>query len=66
MVKLSVDLLTKLGPGNNKRKPDETINHYLNRLTHIYLQEKLIVGVVSSFLENLCKESFFVSKLTFN
>ena len=46
MVKLSVDMLTKFGPGQNKRKPDESITHYLNRLTHIYLQDKSIDEIV--------------------
>lgn len=47
MVKLSVELITKLGPGHNKRRPDESTTHYLNRLTHIYLQEKNIEEIVS-------------------
>lgn len=46
MVKLNVDMITKLGPGFNKRRADETVDHYLNRLSHIYLQEKHIDGLV--------------------
>lgn len=46
MVKLSVEMIAKLGPGFNKRRPDETVDHYLSRLTHIYLQEKHIDGIV--------------------
>ncbi|RNA35562.1 phosphatase 1 regulatory subunit 42 [Brachionus plicatilis] len=42
MVRLTVDLITKNGPGHNKRRPDETVPHYLSRLTHLYLQEKSI------------------------
>lgn len=47
MVKLTVDMITKTGPGQNKRRADETVNHYLNRLTHIYCQDKSIDEVVS-------------------
>jgi hypothetical protein len=42
MVKLTVELVSKLGPGNNKRRTDETVAHFLNRLTHINFQEKNI------------------------
>ncbi len=42
MVRLSLEMITKLGPGQNKRRPDETVQHYLARLTHIYLQDKQI------------------------
>ncbi|CAF0727981.1 unnamed protein product [Brachionus calyciflorus] len=42
MVRLTVDLITKNGPGHNKRRPDESVQHYLNRLTHLNLQEKSI------------------------
>ena len=47
MVKLSVDMITKFVTGQNKRRADETASHYLNRLTHIYLQEKHIDEIVS-------------------
>lgn len=47
MVKLNSEMITRLGPGFNKRRTDETTDHYLNRLTHIYLQEKHIDGLVS-------------------
>ena len=50
MVKLTVDMITKAVPGQNKRRADETASHYLNRLTHIYLQEKNIEHIVYSFL----------------
>lgn len=49
MVKFNVDMITKLGPGFNKRRTDETADHYLNRLTHIYLQDKHIDGLVSIY-----------------
>jgi protein phosphatase 1 regulatory subunit 42 len=47
MVKLTIDMVAKLGPGHNKRRPDETVEHYLNRITHMYLQEKHIEEIVS-------------------
>ena len=43
MVKLTIDLISK----THKRKPDENINQYLNRITHFYLQDKSIDEVVS-------------------
>lgn len=46
MVRLTVDLITKYGPGHNKRRPDETVPHYLGRITHLYLQEKSIEKLV--------------------
>ena len=52
MVKLSIEMITKLGPGHNKRRSDETTTHYLNRLTHIYLQEKHIEEIVSQTKKN--------------
>ena len=47
MVKLSVEMITKSTPGQNKRRTDESISHYLNRLTHIYFQDKSINEIVS-------------------
>ena len=48
MVKLTVDTIVKLGPvGHNKRRADESVEHYLNRLTHIYFQDKRISEIVS-------------------
>ena len=46
MVKLSMDMITKYAPGQNKRRSDESISHYLNRLTHIYFQDKSITEIV--------------------
>jgi protein phosphatase 1 regulatory subunit 42 len=47
MVKLTVEMVTKITPGHNKRRPDETIEHYLARLTHIYYQDRSIDEIVS-------------------
>ena len=49
MVKLTANMITKVVAGQNKRRADETATHYLNRLTHIYLQEKNIDEIVSHF-----------------
>jgi hypothetical protein len=46
MVKLTAEMITKSIAGQNKRRPDESASHYLNRLTHIYLQEKNIDEIV--------------------
>ena len=45
MVKLTLDLISK----THKRKNEENINQYLNRITHFYLQDKSIDEVVSNF-----------------
>lgn len=52
MVKLSIDTILKFGPGQNKRRADESVNHYLNRLTHIYYQDKSIDEVS---INQICK-----------
>lgn len=49
MGKLSIDMIIKSVPGQNKRRADESISHYLNRLTHIYVQDKIITEIVSTF-----------------
>lgn len=49
MGKLSIDMIIKSVPGQNKRRTDESIGHYLNRLTHIYVQDKIITEIVSTF-----------------
>lgn len=54
MGKLSVEMISKLGPGFNKRRADETVDHFLSRLTHIYLQEKHIDGIVSFEIDFYC------------
>ena len=42
MVKLTIELIAK----THKRKSDENINQYLNRITHFYLQDKSIDEIV--------------------
>ncbi|CAF2438380.1 unnamed protein product [Rotaria sp. Silwood2] len=40
MVKLTPDLIAKQTPGHNKRRADETVEHYLSRLTHLPFQNR--------------------------
>jgi hypothetical protein len=63
MVKLTVDMISKSCTGQNKRRPDETVCHYLNRLTHIYLQEKNIEEIV---MLHLLFMKFLFLNLNFN
>jgi hypothetical protein len=46
MVKLTADLITRQVPGHNKRRADETVEHYLSRLTHLPFQNRAIDSIV--------------------
>ena len=46
MVKLTADLIAKQTPGHNKRRADETVEHYLSRLTHLPFQNRGIDSIV--------------------
>ena len=46
MVKLTIDLIARGTSGYTKKKRDETMNQYLKRLTHLYLENKGIDEVV--------------------
>jgi hypothetical protein len=48
MVKLTADLIAKQAPGHNKRRADETVEHYLSRLTHLPFQNRGIDSIVMS------------------
>ena len=48
MVKLTAQLITKQAPGHNKRHADETVEHYLSRLTHLPFQNRGIDSIVIS------------------
>jgi hypothetical protein len=50
MVKLNADLIARQVPGHNKRRADETVEHYLSRLTHLPFQNRSIDSIV---IENL-------------
>lgn len=47
MVKLTIELIAKGTSGYTKKKRDEDMEHYLKRLTHLYLEDKCIDDVVS-------------------
>ncbi len=46
MGKLTADLIAKQTPGHNKRRADETVEHYLSRLTHLPCQNRGIDSIV--------------------
>ncbi len=46
MVKLTADLIAKQIAGHNKRRADETVEHYLSRLTHLPFQNRGIDSIV--------------------
>ena len=48
MVKLTADLIAKQSPGHNKRRADESVEHYLSRLTHLPCQNRGIDSIVFS------------------
>ena len=47
MVRLTVDLIARGTSGYTKKKRDESMSHYLKRLTHLYLEDRGIDEVVS-------------------
>ena len=51
MVRLSIDLIARGTSGYTKKKKDEEMDHYLKRLTHLYLEDKSIDEVVRTFTE---------------
>ncbi|KAK3579135.1 hypothetical protein CHS0354_022155 [Potamilus streckersoni] len=55
MVKLTIDLIARGTSGYTKKKRDETMQQYLKRLTHLYLEDKGIdeVGDDLSLCRNL-------------
>lgn len=55
MVKLTLDLIARGTSGYTKKKKDETMHHFLKRLTHLYLESKGIdeVGDDISMCQNL-------------
>lgn len=57
MVKLTIDLISRGTSGYTKKKRDETMQQYLRRLTHLYLESKGIDEVVIIIFFNVCKVS---------
>jgi hypothetical protein len=49
MVRLTADLIAKQAPGHNKRRADESVEHYLSRLTHLPFQNRGIESIVRCF-----------------
>ncbi|CAM4788994.1 unnamed protein product [Rotaria magnacalcarata] len=45
MVKLTADLIAKQALGHNKRRADESVEHYLSRLTHLPFQNRGIDSI---------------------
>ena len=61
MVKLTADLIAKQTPGHNKRRADESVEHYLSRLTHLPFQNRGIDSIVTcSSCSRLFHCQFFV------
>jgi len=59
MVKLTAGLIARSASGYVTRSRNETVDHYLKRLTHVYLEYKSLDEVVSSadllnFITFLC------------
>ncbi len=49
MVRLTADIIARGTSGYTKRAKDESIQHFLKRLTHLYLEDRGIDEVVSHF-----------------
>ncbi|KAF6020576.1 PPP1R42 [Bugula neritina] len=66
MVKLSVDLIARGTSGYTKKKRDEEMDHYLKRLTHLYLEDKCIddVGEDLSLCKNLSVLYLYDNKIS--
>ena len=46
MVRLTTDYIARCN-GHTKRKRDEPTDHYLKRITHLYMAERNIEAIVS-------------------
>jgi hypothetical protein len=60
MVKLTADLIAKQAPGHNKRRADETVEHYLSRLTHLPFQDRGIDSIVTPIFPSLIYSVLFL------
>lgn len=59
MVKLTVDLIVKLSIGTTtKKRPEETVLQFLNRITHLYFQDKSIDEIVNKCSFFFCFKYF--------
>ena len=57
MVRLTAEYIARCN-GHTKRKRDETTDHYLKRITHLYMAERNIEAIVS--INKLINEICFV------
>ncbi|ELU18264.1 hypothetical protein CAPTEDRAFT_90529 [Capitella teleta] len=66
MVRLTMDLISRGTSGYTKKKRDEDIQHYLKRLTHLYLEGKFIdeIGDDLSSCRNLTVLYLYDNKLS--
>ncbi|KAK2174545.1 hypothetical protein NP493_791g00003 [Ridgeia piscesae] len=65
MVKLTMDLIARGTSGYTKKKRDESMQHYLKRLTHLYLEDRNIdeIGDDLSLCRNLVVLYLYDNKL---
>ena len=47
MVRLTVDLIARSTSGYTKKCTDESMQHFLKRLSHLYLEDRSIDEIVS-------------------
>lgn len=59
MVKLTIDLIARGTSGYTKKKRDESMQQYLKRLTHLYLEDRCIDEVV---INNYVYFSYLIPK----
>ena len=50
MVKLTVEIICRGTSGYTKRKRDESTSKYLKRLTHLYLEGRMIDEIVINLI----------------
>jgi hypothetical protein len=66
MVKLTADLIAKQTPGHNKRRADESVEHYLSRLTHLPLQNRVIDSIVNILLVSFMYLCIYLFRILFH
>jgi len=66
MVKLTADLIAKQTPGHNKRRADETVEHYLSRLTHLPCQNRGIDSIVILIFYFIIYSIYFNHRILFH
>lgn len=56
MVRLNIDMIARGTSGYTKKKREESMNQYLKRLTHLYLENRSIDEIVSLTLGQFTKK----------